>query len=326
MVSGLGDAEHGKTNMSLEQQTKRLCVAVTGAAGFIGRAVVERIKNGALGTVSDLRLNDVRAFRTSDASIIIGSYADAGVREALVGDEIDILFHLASLPGGASERDPALGKSVNLDGTIALIDAVARPDGPIVVYTSSIAALGRSVSTVMDTTMLRPAGSYGTHKAMVEFYLADLTRRGLVDARSIRPARIVARPKSAFAGFATAWMSDLFHAALDQRVVTIPSRAGAHIWLQSIDAVADNIIHAALMPSAGLPPQRVWTLPATVVRVGALVDALGRRTGHALQVEYGGGPTEQPPLDASNALELGFVSDGDTDALVDAVISQLELQ
>ena len=116
-------------------------------------------------------------------------------------------------------------------------------------------------------------------------------------------------------------MSDLFHAALERRNIAVPARPGAHIWLQSIDAVADNIIHAAMMASANLVPQRVWTLPATVAQIQALVDALSRRTGHKMQVEYGDGPNDLPPLDAGAALAAGFVCDGDTDALVDAVLA-----
>ena len=297
---------------------------MTGAAGFIGRAVVERIERGALGEIAELRLNDVQMFDHQGAIVVRGTYADAEVRNRLVADGVDILFHLASLPGGASERDPELGRSVNLDGSIALIDAIAGEGAPIVVYTSSIAVLGRADQPVTEATALRPGGSYGTHKAMVEFYLADLTRRGVIDGRAVRPAGIVARPRDAFAGFATAWMSDLFHAAMERREIAIPSRADAHIWLQSIDAVADNVIQAARMPAAGLPPHRAWTLPATVVRLDALVTALGRRTGQVMQAKYSYGPTDQPPLDASDALAVGFVSDGDTDALVDVVVSRLE--
>lgn len=306
------------------QGSNGLRIAVTGAAGFIGRAVVARIGCGALGQVSELRLNDVQPFNHPSATVIEGSYADAEVRRRLVDGDIDILFHLASLPGGASERDPLLGKQVNLDGSIALLDEVSGLHAPTVVYTSSIAALGRADGPVDAATMLRPAGSYGTHKAMIEFYLADLTRRGLIDGRAVRPAGIVPRPRDAYAGFATAWMSDLFHAAVERRAIDIPSRPNAHIWLQSIDAVADNIIHAAAMPSAGLSPQRVWTLPATVVRVGDLVEALGHRAGHAMQVGYGEGPTDQQPLDASAALAVGFTGDGDTDALVEKILSQME--
>lgn len=310
----------------MSQLTNRLRVAVTGSAGFIGRAVIKRIEGGALGAIAELRLNDVQQFEHPGATAICGTYADKAVRDRLVAGGIDILFHLASLPGGASERDPDLGKATNLDGSIALIDAMSRDDGPVVVYTSSIAALGRSGQTVTGETALRPAGSYGTHKAMVEFYLADLTRRGLVDGRSVRPAGIVARPRNAYTGFATAWMSDLFHAAIERRAIVIPARPDTHIWLQSINVVADNIIHAARMSATGLPPHRAWTLPATVVRVETLVEALSRRTGHRLTVEYGKGGMDQPPLDSSDVLAVGFVSDGDTDALVEAVVSALETE
>ena len=306
------------------RQSGGLRVAVTGAAGFIGRAVIERIERGALGTIDELRLNDVQAFEHPGAVVVQGTYADPDVRNRLVGQGIDVLFHLASLPGGASERDPVLGKSVNLDGTIALIDAVAATQAPVVVYTSSIAALGMGNLPVTGATALRPGGSYGTHKAMIELYLADLTRRGVIDGRAVRPAGIVARPRDAYAGFATAWMSDLFHAAVERRSITIPASPDTQFWVQSIDVVADNIVHAARMQSTGLPPHRAWTLPATVVQAGSLVASLGRRTGHNFQVDYCGGSMKQPLLDARDAFAVGFVSDGDIDALVDAVVSRIE--
>ena len=231
---------------------------------------------------------------------------------------------MASLPGGASERNPELGKRTNLDGSIALIESAARYGKPKIVYTSSIAVFGKHNAVVSDETILRPGGSYGTHKAMTELYLADLTRRGLIDARSVRPAGIVARPKNAFDGFATAWMSDLFYAAMERRAITVPASATTQIWLQSIDTLAENIIRAALMPASGLAPHRAWTLPATVARVEAIVDSLHRRTGHRLDVDYQGGVQNLPPLNAAAATALGFIGDGGIDDLVDSVISQIE--
>ncbi|WP_428152411.1 NAD-dependent epimerase/dehydratase family protein [Brevundimonas sp.] len=285
---------------------------------------MRRLDRGDLGSLASLRLNDIQAFSHPTAAVVQGSYAELAVRDRLVEDGIDVLFHLASLPGGAAERDPVLGRSVNLDGSIALLDAVARMDGPVVVYASSIAALGVHTEPVDDRTATRPVGAYGTHKAMVELYLADLTRRGLIDGRSVRPAGIVARPRDAYAGFGTAWMSDLFHAAVEGRDIAIPLRPGAHIWLQSIEAVADNLVHAARMPTRALSPHRAWTLPATVVQIDALVASLSRRTGHPLIVSYGEASSDHPPLDSSVARSLGFITDGDTDALVDAVVSRIE--
>lgn len=306
------------------QRFDGLRVAVTGAAGFIGSAVVDRLAQGALGAIAELRLNDVTAFERPNAVVVPGSYAEPNVRDRLIDGGIDVLFHLASLPGGASDRDPALGRTVNLDGSIALFDAVAATGPAVIVYASSIAALGRPDQPVTDATALHPVGTYGTHKVMIELYLADMTRRELVDGRAVRPAGIVARPQGRFAGFATAWMSELFHAALEQRAITVPVRADARIWLQSVDVAAANIIHAARMPAAGLSPRRAWTLPATVVRLESLVAEIARRTGHALQVTYGDAPNDQPPLDVDTALTLGFTSDGDTAALVDAVMARIE--
>ena len=45
-----------------------------------------------------------------------------------------------------------------------------------------------------DTTALNPQTSYGIEKAIGEFLIADYTRKGFVDGRSLRLPTITVRP------------------------------------------------------------------------------------------------------------------------------------
>src|SRR6516225_9907300 len=95
-------------------------VVVTGAQGFVGRALVKRLLADGLGgaAVSKLTLLDIGFDGApADARVnqIAGSIADAQVRAQAYASPVDAVFHLASIPGGAAERDYALGRAINLD-------------------------------------------------------------------------------------------------------------------------------------------------------------------------------------------------------------------
>lgn len=317
-------------------------IVITGADGFLGRKVVDLLlaANGlgeGFAPLSALVLLDLHMGRSFDdprVRVITGSFTDPAVREAAIEGGVDLLFHLASLPGGASQANFELGRSVNLEGPMALMDAVCRRDGksPIVVNASSIAAIGPVDEVMTDDTPLRPMGSYGCHKLMMEVYLSDLSARGWLDARSVRPAGIVPRPREAFKGFATAWMSELFHAMLAGDTIQIPMAPEGRTWLQSVDCVAENCLIAARLPAAGLPAHRAWTLPALNPSMQELIEAIGRQTSpaHVARVSHG----EPPPGPYGRSLPdqhlphteaLGFHHDGTLDALVRAALAEIHL-
>src|SRR6185437_7820065 len=89
-----------------------------------------------------------------------------------------------------------LGRRVNLRGTDAVVDAcrrLAKP--PRVVFTSSVASFsGGQDAQIQDDTRQLPANSYGAQKAAAELILADATRRGFLDAVSIRLPTVIVRP------------------------------------------------------------------------------------------------------------------------------------
>jgi nucleoside-diphosphate-sugar epimerase len=159
---------------------------------------------------------------------------------------------------------------------------------------------------------------------MLELHVADRTRRGEIDGRSLRPSGIVARPAAAYAGFATAWMSDIFRQLARGHDFAVPTSADAALWLESVGAVADDIIHAARMPAEGLPPHRAWTLPATVATLRELTNTILAETGSRAAVAFAPSGMNQPALDNSDALAAGFRGDGSVTALVRAVLRQLD--
>ena len=99
-----------------------------------------------------------------------------------------------------AEADYDLGRRVNLRGTDAVVDACRRlvaagGKPPRVVFTSSVASFSGGQGAVLgDDARQVPANSYGAQKAAAELILADASRRGFMDAVSIRLPTVIVRP------------------------------------------------------------------------------------------------------------------------------------
>ena len=298
-------------------------VIVTGAAGFLGQQVVARLAQRHDVVATDL-------VPCPAPAAIVGDLSDAETLARLFATPCDAVIHLATLPGGACESDPALGWHVNIDATQALIAAAIRHGARRFVYASSIAVFGDVAERVQvdDDTPLRPAMLYGGHKAMIEAWLGTLGRRGELSALALRLPGLVARPDDG-AGLKSAFLSDLFRAARDGQSLCLPVSATATSWLMSVRCAADNIVHALGRGGQDEPDGAALTLPALRVEMARLVDALERRTGRTLAVEYCPDPAIErgfgayPPLRTQTADARGFAYDGDLDRLVARALEDL---
>lgn len=312
-------------------------VMVTGASGFVGAALAARLlRNGIAhaGDVSELLLID-RTFggRRSDAAHsgvciteLAGDFGHPEILEPVLMEAVDVVFHLASLPGAQAEAEPAEGDRVNLRGTLALFERLSgqmtrHGRAARVVFASSVAVYGDSLPATMDEhTAARPTISYGTHKLIGELALADWTRRGELDGRSLRLPGIVARPELS-SGHGSAFMSQIFRMAQQGRAYTCPVSPSATAWWMSRACCIENLLHAARLSQEGLHASRVWTPPVLHLSVAEIVDALIRRFG-SFAIDYA--PVEwiervfgrQPPLIDRRAIEAGFRHDGTIDELV----------
>jgi D-erythronate 2-dehydrogenase len=296
-------------------------IVVTGAGGFVGRELVSRLV-GAGHAVTGL--DTMPADLPAPAQMVVGDIGDAAVRARALAQGCDALVHLATVPGGAAEADPALSRRINVDAMYdLLLEAGAAAPGLRVVYASSIAVFGDPLpAQVDDATPLSPRMIYGGHKAMMEHGAAMFSNRGLIDGVTVRLPGILARPKGP-SGLKSAFMSDLFHALRAGEAFTCPVSAGGTIWAQSVLRCIDNLVHALTLDSARLPATRAVTLPALRLTMGELAAEIARQCGvdgdlvrfapdPALEAAF----AANPPLATPAADHAGFAHDGDVATLV----------
>ncbi|MBA4340574.1 MAG: epimerase [Methylibium sp.] len=302
-------------------------VFVTGAAGYVGEALVPRLL--ALDTITRLSLADQgfgaqAAAWCSDPRVTLakGQFGAPSVLDALLGEPADVVYHLASVPGSLAQREPELGQRVNLHDTLRLFDAVAAGGKPTrLVFASSVAVYGalENLDSVDETTVPAPQSSYGAHKLMAEIHLADLSRRGLVDGLSLRLPGIVARPGTS-AGHGSAFMSDLIRTLSAGQPYTCPVSAAARCWWMSRARCVDNLLHAASLTAQQLPASRVVQLPVLLASVMAVAHEASR--GQASMVSYRPDARIEstfacmPALHTPGARALGFVDDSNLSQLV----------
>ncbi len=305
-----------------------MTIIVTGAGGFVGRELVARLLAAGDAVVGIDSLDDGIP---SGARVVAGDIGSPELRAEAFRDGCTALVHLATVPGGAAEANPAESRRVNIDAMYDLLDAAkATGTTPRVVYASSIAVFGDPLPTeVNDATPLSPKMIYGGHKAMMEDAVAMMHNRGDIIGISLRLPGILARPKGP-SGMKSAFMSNLFHALKAGEPFVCPVSQGATIWAQSVARCAENFMHALRMDSAAMPVTRVVTLPAQRVSMGALAKEIARQCGvsaslvtyapdAALEAAFGA----QPPLTTPAAQRCGFAHDGDLAGLVSSALLTL---
>jgi nucleoside-diphosphate-sugar epimerase len=313
-------------------------VMVIGAAGMIGRKLVDRIaaEPGALGgdidalTLVDVTEPPVPAALAASATALALDLSTPGAAETLVARRPDVIFHLAAIVSGEAEADFDLGYRVNLDGTRALFEAIRQeglkaPYAPRVLFASSIAVFGEPFpEKIGDTFFTTPLTSYGTQKAISELLLADYSRRGIFDGVGIRLPTICIRPgkpNKAASGF----FSNILREPLAGKEAVLPVEESVRHWFASPRSAVGFFLHAARMDTSLIGPRRNLTMPGLSALVGEEIEALGRIAGPkavalirrepdpVIRRIVAGWATD---FDARRAAELGFRAETDFDEII----------
>lgn len=203
---------------------------------------------------------------------------------------------------------------------------------PRFVFTSSIAVFGGTIpESVDDHLRPTPATTYGTHKAIVELLLADASRTGRVDGRSLRLPIVLIRP-----GAGTPAISDRVAAIVREplagRDVVCPLTPETCIPVASAAAVARALIDLHNLSADTLPPSRAMNLPSLTVSIAEMLDVIerrrlaGARVGRvtfmqdaAVQAIVDGWPKR---FVSANASRLGLCSDPDFATIVTSHLAE----
>lgn len=318
-------------------------VVITGGAGFLGQKLARKLLLGAKLTgpdgqkheVSKLTLFDVVAPAADIAQdkrvkVVTGDIGDKATVDGVVTDSAASVFHLAAVVSSGAEADFDLGMRVNLDGTRHVLEACRRlPKPPHVVFTSSVAVYGGDMPPVIkDDTPMTPQTSYGAQKAMGEFMVNDMSRKGFIDGRALRLPTIVVRPGKPNKAAST-WASSIIREPLQGDTVECPVEPTTEMYVLSPRRMVESFLHAHELPASSLGFNRAMFLPGITVPVSAMLDALKKAGGQGAvdKVKFvpdanirrivAGWPMR---FDAARAKSLGFKADDNFDQIVQGFV------
>lgn len=318
-------------------------ITITGGSGFIGRKLARALlDDNALGveTLTMVDMVDPPAELTEDARVraISGDIGSSELLGDAIGSDTEAVFHLAAVVSAGAEEDFELGKTVNLDSTLEILE-IARRHGtcPKIVFASSCAAYGGDMPEVItDRQQLTPQTSYGTQKAIGELLINDYSRRGFIDGRALRYPTVVVRPGKPNKAAST-FASSIIREPLHGQEALCPVAPETPMWLASPRSIVANTRIAHDLPAEAWATKadgsggtwRAVALPGFHVSVGEMVAALERVAGPevAARVKWERDPFIEKIVhgwpnnfETPRADRMGFRRDQDMDSVIRAFI------
>ena len=259
-------------------------ILITGGAGFLGAQLARTIlQKGELcgQAITSLTIADLF---TAPADLLADPRVQSHTgpmleQQALFASGFDGVFHLASAVSGECEQDFELGLRSNLDSTRALLEGLRQAGNkPRMVFASSVAVYGPDDSNplpdlVTDSTLPSPQTSYGTHKLMLEYLLADYTRKGYIDGRAARLMTVTVRPGKPN-GAASSFFSGIIREPLAGMESICPVDASVSHPVSSPGNTVKGLITVFEASREAMGGRLALNLPGLNVKVSDMLKAL----------------------------------------------------
>ncbi len=249
-------------------------VAVTGAGGFIGSALVRAL----LGRGAQVRAlvgpPGQETFELPEGVIALrADIEDRALLSRLAGDA-KVAIHLAGPPSvAASFDDPAECCRVHVGGTVAVLEACRLAGLRRFLYVSSAEVYGRTPpNPVSENHARRPRSPYGAAKAAAEQFVEAYARGGDIETFVLRPFSVYGPGLRR-----TSVVGAIVRQALWEEEIVLADLRPVRDYC-FVDDVVEGIIRAAEAPPSAPRTFNLGSGAGTAVgALAALVLAVGGR-------------------------------------------------
>ena len=158
--------------------------------------------------------------------------------------------------------------------SVCLRNFAGRGGGRRLVNTSGFAVFGGELPDIVtDQTAPTPQSSYGMQKAVAELLVADYSRRGFIDGRTVRLPTIAIRPGKPNRA-ASSFVSSIIREPIAGHEAVCPVKRETVVYISSPRSALRSLVMAMQLSEDMVGPSRTIPLPGITVTIGEMIEAL----------------------------------------------------
>jgi len=199
-------------------------ILVTGAVGQIGTELVQalrKIYSRDRVIAAGHKTKPTKAFRDSGPFLYLNVLDREQLDKTVVDNEIDTIYHMASILSAVGELNPQLCYEVNTGGLYNVLEVARTHKLERLIQASSIAVFGLGVprDNAPNDTILLPTTMYGVTKVFGELLSTYYFNKFGVDSRTVRLPGVISS-ETMPGGGTTDYSVEMYYAAVEGRHYT----------------------------------------------------------------------------------------------------------